>query len=168
MLQGNALPKAKPRGDTRQRLSGLLTPQVMQVAGVMLAILLITAALYLYVLPNSQIDRARVRIAGLQGQRAALERENAALQQEIALYAHLGVIEARAQALGMRPAGTPLFVTMPSAATAATDAVVAETGNDTDASATSVNTLPLRQSLAELRRRLDLAVNDLLGRPRGQ
>jgi len=168
MLQGNALPKAKQRPAASGLLRRLAPPQVIQAVAVVLLIVLVTAALYLYVLPNSQIDRAHVRIAELQAQRAALERENATLQQEIALAAHLGVIEARAKALGMRPADEPIFVQMPATTDASPAAPAASSVDAANAREAGLDTLPIRQGLAELRRRLDLAFDDLLGRPRGQ
>lgn len=70
---------------------------------------------YLYVLPSSQIDANEVRIARLQEQKAELERQNAALLQEIARNSDIPTLEARARQLGMGPATGVIYLTLPSA-----------------------------------------------------
>lgn len=114
MLEGAALPKPQNRPSAR-RLAGriALSPQALQAMLIVLGIALLTFVLYLYVLPNSQIDAARVRIADLQTQKAALERKNAALMQEIARASNLTTLEARAKALGMGPTTKAIYLNMP-------------------------------------------------------
>ena len=114
MLEGTALPKPKNRPSARS-LAGrvALSPQAMQAVFIVLGIALLTFVLYLYVLPNSQIDAAQVRIADLQTQKAALERTNAALMQEIARASNLTTLEIRAKALGMGPTTRAIYLTMP-------------------------------------------------------
>ncbi len=114
MLEGTALPKPQNRPSAR-RLAGrvALSPQAIQAVFIVLGIALLTFVLYLYVLPNSQIDAARVRIADLQTQKAALERTNAALMQEIARASNLTTLEVRAKALGMGPTTRAIYLNMP-------------------------------------------------------
>jgi hypothetical protein len=114
MLDGTALPKAHSQ-PTKKALAGrlVLSPQTWQAVLIVLGIALITFVLYLYVLPNSRIDAARVRIADLQAQKAMLERENAALMQEIARASNLKTLEIRAKALGMGPAASAIYLSLP-------------------------------------------------------
>jgi hypothetical protein len=99
----------------KQTLAGrlVLSPQTWQAVLIVLGIALATFVLYLYVLPNSQIDAARVRIADLQTQKAVLERENAALMLEIARASNLKTLEIRAKALGMAPATSAIYLSLP-------------------------------------------------------
>jgi hypothetical protein len=114
MLDGSALPKTHSQ-PSRPTLAGrlVLTPQTWQAVLIVLGIAVVTFVLYLYVLPNSQIDAARVRIADLQAQKAMLERENAALMQEIARASNLKTLEVRARALGMGPATSAIYLRLP-------------------------------------------------------
>lgn len=114
MLDGSALPKTHSQ-PSRQTLAGrlVLSPQTWQAVLIVLGIAVVTFVLYLYVLPNSQIDAARVRIADLQAQKAMLERENAALMQEIARASNLKTLELRARALGMGPATSAIYLRLP-------------------------------------------------------
>lgn len=114
MLDGTALPKAHSR-PSKQTLARrlVLSPQTWQALLIVLGIALTTFVLYLYVLPNSQIDAARVRIADLQTQKAVLERENAALMQEIARASDLKTLEIRARALGMGPTTSAIYLSLP-------------------------------------------------------
>jgi hypothetical protein len=91
----------------------MLSQQTWQAILVVLGIAIATFVLYLYVLPNSQIDAARVRIADLQAQKAMLERENAAVMQEIARGSNLKTLEVRARALGMGPATSAIYLRLP-------------------------------------------------------
>lgn len=114
MMNGTALPKAHttPAEPTLARRS-VFSPQSLQALLIVLGIALATFVLYLYVLPNSQIDAARVRIADLRAQTARLERENAAVQQLIAQQSNLTTIETRAKALGMGPARSAIYLQLP-------------------------------------------------------
>ena len=114
MLDNTALPKSHDQPPER-RLAGrmALSPQTLQAVLIVLGIALVTFVLYLYVLPNSQIDAARMRIADLQLQKAVLERENAALMQEIARASNLAMLEVRARALGMGPTTSAIYLSMP-------------------------------------------------------
>lgn len=66
-------------------------------------IALLTFALYLYVLPNSQMSEAQARIAQLRAQRDALGRQNAEIIRIAADFTALTRIEKRARELGMAP-----------------------------------------------------------------
>lgn len=114
MLDGTALPKTHNQ-PSKQALAErlVLSPQTWQAVLIVLGIAVVTFVLYLYVLPNSQIDAARVRIADLQAQKAMLERENAALMQEIARASNLKTLEVRARALGMGPATSAIYLRLP-------------------------------------------------------
>lgn len=114
MLDGNAFPQPQSRTpDAAAAGRFRLPPHALHAALIVVGIALATFVLYLYVLPNSQIDAARVRIADLQTQKAALERENAALMQEIARASNLTTLEARAKALGMGPTTKAIYLNMP-------------------------------------------------------
>jgi hypothetical protein len=91
----------------------VFSPQAWQALLIVLGIAVATFVLSLYVLPNSQIDAARVRIADLQAQKAVLERENAALMQEIANASNLKTLEIRAKALGMGPTASAIYLSLP-------------------------------------------------------
>jgi hypothetical protein len=114
MMDGTALPKSHslPSEPSSARYS-IFSPQAFQALLIVLGIAITTFVLYLYVLPNSQIDAARVRIADLRAQTARLERENAALQQLIAQESNLKAIETRAKALGMGPARSAIYLQLP-------------------------------------------------------
>lgn len=107
---------ARPAGRVR------LSPRALQVALIVLGVSLATFVLYLYVLPNSQMDAARVRIADLQAQKARLERQNAALLREIAAASNLTTLEGRARALGMGPAHSTMYLQLPGSSAAVGDA----------------------------------------------
>ncbi len=114
MLDSTALPKSHNQPPERRLIGRIaLSSQTLQAVLIVLGIALVTFVLYLYVLPNSQIDAARVRIADLQLQKAVLERENAALLQEIARASNLATLEARAKALGMGPTTSAIYLSMP-------------------------------------------------------
>jgi hypothetical protein len=114
MLDGTAYPKPHNR-PLEQTHSGrmVFSPQTWQAVLIVLGIALVAFVLYLYVLPNSQIDAAKVRIADLQAQKATLERENAAVLHEIARESNLKTLEIRAKALGMGPARNAIYLTLP-------------------------------------------------------
>ncbi len=115
MLDGNALPKP-PNRHPEQILAGraISSPQTLQAILIVLGVGLVTFVLFLYVLPNSQMDAAKVRIAELQARKAMLERENAALLQQIASGSDLKTLEVRAAALGMGPTRNAIYLRLPS------------------------------------------------------
>lgn len=119
MLDGTALPKPHNR-PTDMPLAGrtVFTSQALQAVLIVLGIALATFVLYLYVLPNSQMDAAKVRIAELQAEKARLERENAAVLQQIASISDLKTLETRARALGMGPSSNAIYLRLPSSAPA--------------------------------------------------
>lgn len=82
---------------------------------------LLTVALYLYLVPSSQISETNARIAALQAERAALARQNARLAQEISAYTELSYIKQRARELGMGPpqAYMYLYIEAPEGASSA-------------------------------------------------
>ncbi|MFZ2488313.1 MAG: hypothetical protein WAZ19_09340 [Anaerolineae bacterium] len=106
---------------------------------IILGVAVVTFVLYLYVLPNSEIDATELRIADLKTQHAALARENAALQQEIALASQLDKLEDRAFALGMQyTRNKPIYLQMPVAENEQTPAEVLSAR--TEAQATNATT----------------------------
>ena len=114
MLDGNAFPQPQSRTpDAAAAGRFRLPPHALHAALIVVGIALATFVLYLYVLPNSQIDAARVRIADLQARKAMLERQNSALLQEIALASNLKTLETRATALGMGRARNTIYLRMP-------------------------------------------------------
>lgn len=118
MIQGAAHPTSPDPSPAHApgvplALSQHALPALLIVFGIALA----TFVLYLYVLPNSQIDAAEVRIAELQAQKAALERQNAALLQEIMRQSDLKTLEVRASQLGMAPAAGVIYLKLPSRTT---------------------------------------------------
>lgn len=125
MLDGTALPKPRNR-PTETPLAGrtIFTPQALQAVLIVLGIALATFVLYLYVLPNSQMDAAKVRIAELRAEKARLERENAAVLQQIASISDLKTLEVRARALGMAPTSNAIYLRLPSSAPAPTPVTV--------------------------------------------
>jgi hypothetical protein len=121
MLDGTALPKPHNRS-TKTPLAGraVFTPQTLQAVLIVLGIALATFVLYLYVLPNSQMDAAKVRIAELRAEKARLERENTAVLQQIASISDLKTLEVKAKALGMAPTSNAIYLRLPSSAPAPT------------------------------------------------
>jgi hypothetical protein len=75
----------------------------LQAALALTGIALLTFALYLYVLPNSQMSEAEARIAQLRAERDALRRQNAEIIRLAASFTALTRIEKRARELGMEP-----------------------------------------------------------------
>jgi hypothetical protein len=88
-------------------------PQLAQFALIMASIAALTLVLFLYVLPNSQINAAHTKIAQLQEQQANLQRQNAEVLQAIARYSDLKTLEIRAQQLGMQPVQSAIYLTLP-------------------------------------------------------
>ncbi|MCS6845417.1 MAG: septum formation initiator family protein [Caldilineales bacterium] len=80
---------------------------------------LFTVALYLYLVPSSQISETKARIAVLQAERAALARQNARLAQEISAYTELSYIKQRARELGMGPPPAYMYLYVQGPAVAA-------------------------------------------------
>lgn len=113
-MEGDLLPESRsqPAGYSIGRRV-TISQQALQAVLIVLGVALITFVLYLYVLPNSQIDAAKLRIVELQQQKAALERQNAALLQEIARNSHIKTLEDRAKKLGMAPAAKSIYLTFP-------------------------------------------------------
>lgn len=74
---------------------------------ILTGIALLTFALYLYVLPNSQMSEAQARIAQLKAERDALSRQNAETIRLASDFTALTRIEKRAKELGMQP---PLLI----------------------------------------------------------
>jgi hypothetical protein len=147
----------------------LLSPRALQVALIVLGVALATFVLYLYVLPNSQMDAARVRIADLQTQKATLERENAALLQQIANASNLTTLEARAKALGMGPARNTIYLRLPGSEAPAPAAQAIDAGNpaSADAPATLAEWLQrkhLQDLLREIRSKVSGAVDSIIQR----
>ena len=87
--------------------------QVLQFAIIVLGIALITFIMYLYVLPNSQINAAHTKIAELQAQKAELYRQNSEVLKEIALASDLKSLETRARQIGMGPVESAMYLSMP-------------------------------------------------------
>lgn len=75
----------------------------LQAVLILTGIALLTFALYLYVLPNSQMSEAETRIAQLRAERDALSRQNAEIIRIAADFTALTRIEKRARELGMEP-----------------------------------------------------------------
>jgi hypothetical protein len=147
----------------------LLSPRALQVALIVLGVALATFVLYLYVLPNSQMDAARVRIADLQVQKAALERQNAALHQQIASASNLTTLEARAKALGMGPARNTIYLRLPGSEVPApaAQAVVASNPASAGSPATLAEWLQpehLQDMLREIRSKVSGAVDSIIQR----
>jgi cell division protein FtsB len=76
----------------------------------LLFLMIVCAALYLYVRPASQISATRLRIAELQAEYARLQRENAELTRQLAVYTDIRRVEARARELGYRSPESRMFV----------------------------------------------------------
>ncbi len=81
-----------------------------------LAILL--AAVYVYLQPARQISVTRFQIDDLRVEYARLQRENADLTRQLAIYTDIRRIEARARKLGYQPPDTHLFIVMPASSVA--------------------------------------------------
>ena len=170
MLDGSAFPKTQshaPEANSARRL--LSSQRALHVLLVVVGIALATFVLYLYVLPNSQIDAARVRIADLQMQKAVLERQNAALLQEIALASNLKTLEVRAKALGMGPARNTIYLQLPgsNAAPAVATAAGVDDPGPQDAPATLAEWLErdhLQDMLRQLRQNVSAAVDNAIRR----
>ena len=86
------------------------------------AIVFATLVAYLYVVPNSEISAATARIGELKAEVAALERDNAVLLSDIAVYSDMKNLEQRAAELGMGPVRGAVYLRLPA-------------GNGTDAGA---------------------------------
>ena len=114
MLERTALSETS-RPAPGLRLPGRLglSSQLLQFAVVVLGIALVTFIMYLYVLPNSQINAAHTKIAELQAQKAELQRQNSEVLKEIALASDLKSMEIRAKQLGMGPVQSAVFLRMP-------------------------------------------------------
>lgn len=169
MLDGSAFPKAQSRTPEANPAGRLLSSRrALQALLVVVGIALATFVLYLYVLPNSQIDAARVRIADLQMQKAVLERQNAALLQQIALASNLKTLEVRAKALGMGPARNTIYLQLPgSNAAPAVAQAAADNPEAQDAPATLAEWLQrdhLQDLLRQLRQNVSAAVDNVIQR----
>jgi hypothetical protein len=118
MIDRTALPRSRsrpglalPRLPRRDGESGLRQP--IQYALLIVAIGVLTFVLYLYVLPNSQMNAAQARIAELKATKAGLIRQNSELQRQISQYTTMRSIEDRARKLGMGPVQNAVFLKMP-------------------------------------------------------
>jgi hypothetical protein len=170
MIDGTAFPKTHSR-PSKQALAGrlVLSPQTWRAVLIVLGIAAVTFVLYLYVLPNSQIDAARVRIADLQAQKAMLEREDAALMQEIARASNLKALEVRARALGMGPATSAIYLQLPKQSP--TPAVQSAAGQANVATESTLAAMTewlqrehLQEQLRNLRWRVSQAVESIIQR----
>ena len=114
MLERTAVPETS-RPVPGLRLPGQvgMSSQFLQFAVIVLGIALVTFIMYLYVLPNSQINAAHTKIAELQAQKAELQRQNSEVLKEIALASDLKNLEIRARQLGMGPVQSAVFLQMP-------------------------------------------------------
>lgn len=91
---------------------------VVTVIGIVFA----TLVAYLYVVPNSEISASTARINELKAEVDALERENAILLSDIAVYSDMKNLEQRAAQLGMGPARGAVYLRLPSGNGAAASA----------------------------------------------
>lgn len=82
-------------------------------AFMVVAIVFATLVAYLYVVPSSEISAANARIGQLKAEVAALERENADLLGDIAVYSDMKYLEQRATQLGMGPARGAVYLRLP-------------------------------------------------------
>ena len=114
MLERTVVPET-PRPAPGLRLPGQvgMSSQLLQFAIVVLGITLVTFIMYLYVLPNSQINAAHTKIAELQAQKAELYRKNSEVLKEIALASDLKSLEIRARQIGMGPVESAIYLSMP-------------------------------------------------------
>lgn len=119
MIDGSVLPESRQRLRS-EPVAGrtMASQQLVLTVLIVLGVAVVTFVLYLYVLPNSQIDAAEIRISELQKQKAALERQNAALLQEIARNSDIKTLEVRAKQLGMAPARNAIYLKLPNASSA--------------------------------------------------
>jgi hypothetical protein len=90
-----------------------MSSQLLQFAIIVLGIALVTFVMYLYVLPNSQINAAGTKIAELQAQKAELHRRNSEVLEEIAVASDLKSLEIRARQIGMGPVESAIYLRMP-------------------------------------------------------
>ena len=84
-------------------------------AVMVVAIVFATLVAYLYVVPNSEISASTAKIGQLKAEVAALERENASLLGDIAVYSDMNILEQRATQLGMAPARGAVYLKLPAA-----------------------------------------------------
>ena len=94
-----------------------MSSQLLQFAIIVLGIALVTFVMYLYVLPNNQINAARTEIAELQAQKAELHRQNSEVLKEIAVASDLKSLEIRARQIGMGPVESAIYLRMPDSGT---------------------------------------------------
>ena len=116
MFERTAVPEAS-RPAPGLRVPGQVgtSSQLLQFAIVVLGIVLVTFIMYLYVLPNSQINAAHTKIAELQAQKAELQRQNSEVLKELALASDLKSLEIRARQIGMGPVESAIYLSMPDA-----------------------------------------------------
>lgn len=114
MLERTVLP------DTPRTSTGLHLPkpagmplQVSRFVLIVLVIAAITFILFMYVLPNSQINAADTRIGQLRAEKAELQRQNAEVLREIARLSDLPSLQVRARQLGMGPVQSAIYLSMP-------------------------------------------------------
>jgi len=116
MLERTALPHtSRPAPDLHLPRRAGMSPQFVQFALVVMGIALVTFIMYLYVLPNSQINAARTQIAQLQERKSELHRRDSEVLQEIARYSDLKTLEIRARQIGMGPVQSAIYLNMPEA-----------------------------------------------------
>lgn len=113
MIDRPVLPQPQNRPFGRPSNLPVLARQGLLVVFVLLCIGVMTFALYLYVLPNSQMSEAQARIASLRAQVAVLDRETAENFRRAAEFTNLPVLEARAKKLGMGPPRKILYMPQP-------------------------------------------------------
>lgn len=101
MLEQPVLQESRSSSRTGRSGGGIASPQLIQLILTVLGIAGLTLILFLYVLPNSQINAARLRIAELRTQKLALDRQNTELLKEISRHTDLLLVETRARQLGM-------------------------------------------------------------------
>ena len=82
-------------------------------AVMVLAIIFATLVAYLYVVPSSESSASIVRIGELKAEVAALERDNAVLLSDIAVYSDMSNLQQRAAQLGMGPARGAVYLKLP-------------------------------------------------------
>ena len=112
----SAPPSPRSSGSAPQRAAGGrpgLSSQGVRFALIVAGVAFLTFVLFLYVLPNSEMSAARVRIAELRAQKAALNRANAEVLMQIAHYSDMKTLELRARQLGMGPARQAIYLRLP-------------------------------------------------------
>lgn len=82
-------------------------------AVMVLAIIFATLVAYLYVVPSSEISASTSKISQLKAEVAALERDNAVLLSDIAVYSDMTNLQQRATQLGMGPARGAVYLKLP-------------------------------------------------------